>query len=198
MRRSSRSSSADSGAGRAIHRAVLVAACGLLLAGTGCESLQRKFTRKPKKLPPPPSPVTSFIDYTRTITPLDLYRKHYLMFDYWHGELVRELEQQNLNTKRVRAASKESLQELERLQSLLLEEPAARLTPILEARRALDRQLQARADAHQALLFKRDLETQARAIHRDFVWRKVEEQLKPRDRVPAAGGRADAEDPASP
>jgi hypothetical protein len=165
-----------------LHRGLAwLAACGLLVAlTTGCESLQRKFTRKPKHAPERPDPIISFQDYSRTITPLDRYRKHYLMFDYWNGQLMDALRREPLSAKRLRHASAEALTELRTLHALLLEVWAQRLDPLLEERAKLDRQLQSgRFTASQSGRALRVLESQARQLDRDFSWRDVQEALKP-------------------
>ena len=155
---------------------LLLTAYGLLLSGiTGCESFQRKFTRKPNKPQAFPSPIINFQDYSQTMTPLDRYRKHYLMFDYWNGELIDALKSSPLNPKRFRRSSTESLTELDTLRGLLTEDLAAHLTPLLKERAKLDQQLQSGslnpAVANRAWQL---LEAQTRQIHRGFFWRDVE------------------------
>ena len=146
----------------------------------GCESLQRKFTRKPKQPPAAPSPIIQFQDYTMALTPLDRYRKHYLMFSYWHDALLDGLEAIPLNSKRFRRASEESLGELNILQGLLTDDLAIRLTPIIEERAAIDHQLQHRQLGEaQARIIWRTLESQERRIHREFYWRDVVDHLAP-------------------
>src|SRR3989338_3549725 len=105
----------------------IVACClSLVAALTGCESLQRKLTRK-KKPQPPPAPVTVFQDYSAAMTPLDRYQKHYAIFDYWNAGLLAALEARPLNPKRVTLASTAALGELETMRTLLTESAAARL-----------------------------------------------------------------------
>ncbi len=145
----------------------------------GCESLQRKLTRKPKHPTPPPSPIISFQDYTRAMTPLDRYRKHWVLFGYWNGELLQELQGASLNPKRLKRASAESLDELRALHGWLQEEPAAWLWPLIEERVTIDRQFQRGAvtSAHANIAW-RMLEAQTRRINREFSWRDVEDRLK--------------------
>ncbi len=193
MKHNSRSSSAKGEAAgspprlwrtrvRAAAASGLVLGTCLLLA-SGCESLQRKFTRKPKVAVAPPSPIIKFQDYTRVLTPIDRYRKHYLMFEYWTGELIRELGrqvgQEPTNLKRIQATSQESLAELEILHSLLNEQAAARMAPLLSARSKADAKLQVRLDAPRVRLMQGVLETHKRQIHRKFHWRKIEADLNP-------------------
>lgn len=152
--------------------------CLLLTVGTGCDAFQRKFTRKPKHSAPP-SPIISFQDYTRTMTPLDRYRKHYMMFDYWDTTLIESLQSRSPNPKRFKRASTESLAELKIMSDLIGQELATRLLPLVEARAQLDRQLQQDAfNAAQAQVTIRTLEAQTRQIRREFFWRDVEDHLK--------------------
>ncbi len=158
---------------------LLTTYCSLLTVLVGCESLERKLTRKPKHPPPAPSPIIQFQDYTRSMTPLDRYRKHYMIFDYWNGEFIEALQSPSLNQKRLSRASTESLGELRTMQGLLREDKAAQFAPLLEEREAIDRQLQGGGiDALRAVTPLRQLEAQSRQIHRDFFWRDVQDQLR--------------------
>ena len=156
--------------------------CSLFTGLAGCEALQRKFTRKPKRPAPPPSPIISFQDYSRTMTPLDRYRKHYMMFDYWNTALLESLQSSPLNPKRFKRASSEALMELETMSDLLGQELATRLLPLVEARAQLDHQLQQGTfKVTQPQMTIRTLEAQTRQIHREFFWRDVEDHLKDRE-----------------
>lgn len=159
---------------------VLSAVCCLLSAGVmGCESLQRKFIRKPKTPHARPSPIVVFQDYTRAMTPLDRYRKHAMMFDYWNDQLLGALRDATPNPKRIARASTEALAELQTMKDLLVDEVGARLTPLVEERTKLHRQLQSPAfTTSQAGGVARVLEFQMRQIHREFFWRDVQDSLK--------------------
>ena len=154
--------------------------CSALLTGlAGCESLERKFTRKPKNPPPPPNPIIQFQDYTRSMTPLDRYRKHYMIFDYWNEEFIETLRSSSMNEKRLARASTEALGELRTLQGLLREDKGAQLAPLLQEREAIDRQVQRGVvGTLQAATTLRVLEAQSRQLHRDFFWRDVQDHLK--------------------
>lgn len=159
---------------------------GLLAAG-GCESLQRKLVRKPKGPKAKLTPIIAFQDYSRAMTPLDRYRKHYLMFDYWNNDLLESLKEQHPNGKRLKRASADALEELRTLQQLLVEEKAAELTPLIEERAQLDQQLQSPGlNLSVANTLARQLETQSRLIHRSFFWRDAQDHLKPAPEPPPA------------
>jgi len=159
---------------------VLLSAFCLLLSGTaGCEALQRKFTRKPKKPQPPPTPIIQFQDYTRAMTPLDRYRKHYLMFDYWNDELLEALGVSPLNSKRLKRSSTEALGELETIKVLVQEEVGAKLDPWIARRSEINRQLHAGVlNESQVRVLQRELEAQTWQFQRDFFWRDVEDRLQ--------------------
>ncbi len=166
----------------------LVVCCALSVVLAGCESLEKKFTRKSKTPLGRPSPIVQFQDYSHSMTPMDRYRKHYAMFDYWNSELLDALSggvsaavssQGPMNDKRVQRASSESLEELRTIQGLMGEELSPKVAPLLEQRTALQEQIQ-----HSSLspfsvdAMRRVLEAQTRQIHRDLYWRKVQDHLK--------------------
>ncbi len=73
------------------------------------------------------------------------------------------------------------------MQQLLTEEKAAELTPLIEERAQLDRQLQHPSlNAAVANTFARQLDTQSRVIRRGFFWRDVQDQLQPAPEPPPA------------
>jgi hypothetical protein len=149
-------------------------------AGLGCESFQRKFTRKPKHPAAPPNPIISFQDYSRAMTPMDRYRKHYLMFDYWNDELLDALQETSPSPKRLKRSSAEALNELATLRGLLSEEKAAPLDRFVDERVKINEQLQSSTmNPSRANALWRELELQTRRIERDFSWRDVEDHLNP-------------------
>ena len=162
-----------------------VSLCGLLFLSGGCESLQRKFTRKPKNPPPKQSPIIRFQDYSHSLTPLDRYQKHYLMFDYWNNELVDSLQTSRFSIKRVRRASNGAVSELRTLRELLQEEDAKKFQPLLKERESLDRDLNRAVSPAQVDTFRRRIENQTRAIHRDYSWSKVQDRLRSETAAPA-------------
>lgn len=186
------------GKSRIVTILVLVTLHSTLVTGlVGCESLQRKFTRKPKHPTPPPSPVVKFLDYTRAMTPMDRYRKHYLIFEYWNGELLTALQDKPMNSKRIKHASQESLAELQVLQGLVTDEAAARMAPIIQGRAKVHRRLQGGAvQTVHAIMVMRDVDAQTRQLHREFYWRRMEDQFKPDERftAPPTDDQGDAAD----
>ena len=125
-------------------------------------------------------PIIKFQDYTQAMTPIERYQKHYMLFDYWNDELMGGLQSKPINTKQLRAVSKESLAELETLKSLIADDLAASIEPWLETRKRIDRQLRAgNLSETGANGIWRELEQQTRVFQRDFFWRDVQDRLKP-------------------
>ncbi len=183
MKHSSSSSSTRSAAKRHARPVARIIGLGLVCAGLaasmGCETLQRKFTRKPKHPAARPTPIIHFEDYTKAMTPLDRYRKHYLIFEYWNGELIRAFREQPARAKKVRKTSSEALKELEILHRLLNDDVAVRFEQIFTERAQLDAQLQSgKYFPGEGGSIRRRLQAQMRQINREFYWRKVEDQLK--------------------
>ena len=169
--------------------------CAALLACGGCsEAWQRKFIRKKKTPDAKPNPIITFEDYSKMITPLDRYRKHFLMFQYWNEELLGALGDASPNPKRVGKASEESLAELREMQRLLQDEAVGRMQSIVDERASVDRQLRGLLSPSQVGLLVTQVDRQTRAIRRDWFWRDVEEQIK--EAVPPAPPqRATADNP---
>jgi len=145
---------------------------------TGCEAFQRKLVRKSRPKPPP-APIIKFQDYSRSMTPVERYQKHYMLFDYWNDDLLRALQEGAPNHKRYRRASEDALTELTVMKDLLQGEAGGRLAPLIEERTRLHAQLRSGSlGPTEANAVWRRLETQTRRIHREFFWRDVQEHLK--------------------
>ena len=168
-----------------------------LVAASGCDSFERKFIRQRKYVRP--SPVIQFQDYSKGATPLDRYRKHALLFDYWNDLLLQELNGA-MNLKRARRVSKEALGELGTLESLLQEPSAAELTVMKTHWQKVDGQLQdtklvpSNTDA-----MRRELERQTREFERHFSWKDVQDKLQPAgSEEPAGAGVTETTDTTAP
>ena len=132
------------------------------------------------------------------MTPADRYRKHYLMFDYWNGELMDGLRAKPLNAKRIKLASSEALNEMTTLRSLMAEDSEGQFAPLVERRTRINQEVQAgRVSELTANAFWHELETQSRTLHRDLFWRKVQDRLKPAQ-APAAPAPSSTGAPAAP
>ncbi len=152
--------------------------CLLILFAGGCESLQRKFTRKPKTPVEQPAPIIHFQDYSQGMTVLDRYQKHFLMFEYWNNDLIDSLQTGRYSVKRIRRASEGALNSMRTLHELLRGEEAEKFKEILDQREKLDRNLNRSVTPGQVDDFRRRAESQTRATHREFYWTKVKDKLR--------------------
>ncbi|MFA4991723.1 MAG: hypothetical protein WC569_03995 [Candidatus Omnitrophota bacterium] len=59
----------------------------LCVSVAGCAGVQRKFARK-KKEEPKPLPIVATYDYAKELRVDELYKKHFLFWKTWQGELI--------------------------------------------------------------------------------------------------------------
>jgi len=145
---------------------------------TGCESLRRKFVRKPKK----PQRIVSLSttqSYAIHRTPLESYEHHYLQWTFWNAELLAGLE--GINRLKVARAAQESAAELRKLAELLREPTAQALQPLIAENDACAKQVQATKSLSlsEAGTWRTRIERQQRLMHREFLAKKVSGALKP-------------------
>ena len=161
-------------------RLFLCAVCCLLCAVllTGCESLRRKFVRKPKK-PPRVVSLSTTKSYAIYRTPLESYEQHYLQWTFWNAELLTGLE--DANRLKVAHAAQESAAELRKLQALLEEPQAQQLARLIAENEACAKQVQASRSLSmsEAASWRIRFERQQRLMHREFLGKKVADVLKP-------------------
>ena len=168
-----------------VGRAAVCALCAACLL-SGCESVQKKFVRK-GKAKSRPSAIFQFEDYSHDMTPLDRYRKHFTLFQYWNDELLDGLSSSGFNPKRVNKASAEALGELRQLRGLMADSAAPAADGFIREREGIDRQLHGGFFATaQVDVLRQQLERQTRDIHRTMFWRDVQERLKPDANAAAA------------
>ncbi len=171
------------------HVSWMTAVCLAVPVVAGCESFQRKFTRKSRQPAPRLSPIVNFQDYSRAMTPVERYQKHYLIFSYWNGDLIEVLHDGAPNPKRYKQSSSEALAEMEALKGLLTDEKAAALRPLIDERTKINHRLQTESFVpSEVSLITRTLEAQTRRFDREFFWRDVQDQLKPQSSGTAPPG----------
>lgn len=96
---------------------------------SGCEAIQKKFTRKPKK---PKKGAVRFQkeDYTQGFPNDVLYNNHYLYWRNWEDELIAALKGDN-EKKHIQCAM-QAYSELKRVKELLAEPKSSELEPYLK------------------------------------------------------------------
>ena len=151
---------------------------------TGCETLQRKFTRKSKEREPAkPRFYSEAMSETRPN--LDLYMMHYVYWKTWQEELMVKAGQ---NAKRDSLAVSEAIGNLLDMKKYLLDEKAKELdTYIEQVKKITDEIASGGATAVRLGSLKQKLGNIKARIVRRFYYKKVIDYIKP-DKIGGAGG----------
>jgi hypothetical protein len=141
---------------------------------TGCEALQRKFTRKKKDTVKMPR-FYQIKKYTKKPSP-ELYKQHFAYWESWQSELIQYLGQ---NHKKDVRAMEEAVGHLKDMQSILIPSKADAMQPHVE-----------RMEAARAIVLRDDisfatkdyvrgvLDREDRIIKREFCYNKVKNDLR--------------------
>jgi hypothetical protein len=141
---------------------------------TGCDALQRKFTRKKKKEVKHPR-FYQLKKYTRKPSP-ELYKQHFAYWVSWQGEMIQSVGQ---NRKRDQRAIEEAMGHLKDLRNILIPSKAEGMDPHIENMEQV-KEIIFRGDLSFANKdsVRRTLEREDRAIKRDFCYSKVKDSLR--------------------
>ncbi len=141
---------------------------------TGCDAVQRKFTRKNKKVVKRPR-FYQLKKYTRKPSP-ELYKQHFAYWESWQRELIQFIGQ---NHKKDVRAIEEATGHLKDMQGILIPSKAD------EMQIHIDRMEQAKEIIGRGSLsfankdnVKSLLEREERAVKRDFSFSKVKDSLR--------------------
>ena len=146
----------------------------LILSFSGCDAVQKKFTRKKKATVKMPR-FYQTKKYEKKPSP-ELYKKHFGYWESWQGTLIAVLGQNNKKDKR---CIEEALGQLKDMQSILVPEKGEEMQPHIDT-----------MERAKVTIFKGDLsfankdnvlrilEKEDRAIKRDFSYSKVRNLLK--------------------
>ncbi len=147
----------------------------ILLFLTGCAGLQRKFTRKKKK-DEKIGPVINTYDYAKDLRVDELYKKKFLFWRTWQGELIERMD--GLYKKRVECYD-QAIMNLKEMQKYLSDPKAEDLEPFIEKVSSID------PDIRKKKLSKSEqygmtqlLEKTKRQIDKQFSYSKVKDFLE--------------------
>ena len=141
---------------------------------TGCDSVQRKFTRKKKAAAKVPR-IYQVKKYEKKPTP-ELYKKHYSYWQAWNGELLQVLGD---NHKKDKRCIDEIITNLKDMQNILVADKGKELDPHI-ARLEDVRDIIYRESLTQANKFSimGTLEREDRYVKREFHYDKVKSFLR--------------------
>lgn len=153
--------------------AVILLLFFLAFGMTGCDALQRKFTRKKKVVKAPR--FYQLKKYTRKPSP-ELYKQHYAYWESWHGELIKVLGQ---NSKKDKRCIEEAVGHLKDMQNILIPSKADEMEPhIVKMERARDVVLRGNLAFAGIDEVRRTLESEDRAIKRYFCYARIKNDLR--------------------
>ncbi len=152
---------------------IAVIAIFLVVSLTGCEAVQRKFTRKKTTVKKPR--FYQLKKYTKKPSP-ELYKQHYAYWASWQEELIQSIGQ---NHKKDTRAIEEAIGHLKDMQNILIPKKAEEMQPYIENMEGL-----------RAIIFRGDLsfaskdsvrstlEREDRTIKREFCYNKVKDSMR--------------------
>ena len=152
---------------------VLLSVIFLVMSLTGCEALQKKFTRKKTTVKKPR--FYQVKKYTRKPSP-ELYKQHYAYWESWQSQLIQVIGE---NSKKDKQCIEEAVGHLKDMQNILIPTKAEEMQPHIEKME----------DAKEAIFrgeltfakkddIRRTLEREDRAIRRDFCYNRVKDSLR--------------------
>ena len=102
---------------------------------------------------------------------LEIYQKHYIFWQAWHGELI---DRWGKSTKRMVSSADGAFRSLKRMQTLLSREKAEALNEYIDRLESVESLLGGPyMEGAQSIKLKRDLERDLRAIKRQFYYKHV-------------------------
>lgn len=157
----------------------------LLVATTGCETVKRKFVRKPKGVRPPEPIFALEQDYRPEFPPEIRYQAHFAYWKAAHDDLLEGLS--GATRMRRERAVRQAIKELKAMQALVTGPPADGLGQAIEEMERLARQLESPAMAAPRLsVLRSSIESLRRRIDKAYDLHRVRASLKSEAPTPPA------------
>lgn len=147
---------------------------------TGCQTLARKFSRKPKKTTQEEEELVLVPEeYPQVIQSKDeLYKEAYLFWKSWQEELINFLEV-NGNAKKQIDCIQQSIANLEKMKALLVEEKASILDGYIKQLNELKEKIvKGQLNNDTIYLIRSELEVLKKKIGKEFVYSHVKDYLR--------------------
>jgi len=149
----------------------------VLIAGlTGCEAVQRKFTRKKKSKPVRPMFYKELDDEESRRPPAELYMTHFTYWKTWMSELIANA---GKNKKRDIRACNEAMANLEDMAKYLTGEKKEELKTYIEELSGIADQIKGVAvNKARMSRLRQQLDKSKARIARKFYYKKVKEHIR--------------------
>ncbi len=149
--------------------------CVLLVTSIGCAGLQRKFTRK-KKEEVKAGPVITTYDYAKDLRVDELYRKRFLFWKSWQGELIERMDG---TYKKRMECYENAVMNLEEMRKYLSLARVKELDPFIEEIKSIDPDIKKkRLSRSEKYRMSHMLEMTKRRIDKQFSYSKVKDSLE--------------------
>jgi hypothetical protein len=147
---------------------------GIVLSLNGCATLRRKFVRKKKKKEGQ-KVILALEDYDKLIDYHELYKKHYLLWQYWHDELIGSLEK---NYKKQRVCADQVLEHLNALKKYITPDKAEILIGYIQRVEKIRNRLYGRSlNEIERARISRELEKLKRLIDKEFRYSEIKSYI---------------------
>lgn len=148
----------------------------LCVVFSGCAGLQRKFTRKKKKEEIRQAPVITTHDYAKDLRVEELYKKRFLFWRSWHGELIDRMD--GAYKKRIECYD-QAVMNLTEMESYLKVEVASELKPFVEDMKTISSDIKKKKlSKGEQIKLKSLLEKAKRSIDKKFSYPRVKDSLE--------------------
>ena len=149
--------------------------CVLFVSFTGCAGLQRKFVRKKKK-EERVAPVITTYDYAKDLRVDELYKKRFLYWKSWQGELIERMDG---TYKKRRECYEHLVMNLMEMKKYLSDAKIKELDPFIEEIESIDSDIRKkRLSENKKIRMGHLLERTKRQIDKKFSYSNVKDSLE--------------------
>ena len=150
-----------------------------VLGATGCSTVQKKFTRKPKG--PAHQAAAVYLQeegpYQKKYSNEYYYKTHFTFWNSFHQDMLEDLDG---NEKKLRRSAEEAWNHLTSMGEYLNEEKRAQLEPLKDNFNKIYQRIErGNFSKNEVPLFRSELEKIGRIIAANFYYDKVKESLVP-------------------
>lgn len=148
----------------------------LILEFAGCATLKKKFKPKKRKKEERKEVVLALEEYNNMVDYHELYKKHYLLWQYWHAELISSLER---SVKKQRLCMDQSLEHLQALRKYIREEKKKILDDYIKRMQKVRERLYGRSlNQFEKKRISKELEKLKRLIDKEYRYSEIKSYIK--------------------